>query len=58
MEKYIVQIKDVKLVKGQLILVCDELGINDRIEKSDLLKVKQNYKKSAEAEGIELEFVG
>ena len=57
MEKYIVQIKDVKLIEGQLMLVCDELGINDRIEKSDLLKAKQNYKKLAEAEGIELEFV-
>lgn len=57
MEKYIVQIKDVKLIEGQLMLVCDELGINDRIEKSDLLKAKQNYKKLAEAEGIELKFV-
>lgn len=57
MKKYIVKINEVKLVKGQLMLVCDELGINDRIEKDDLLKVKQNYKKLAEAEGIELEFV-
>ena len=57
MNKYIVKIKEVKLVEGQLMLICDELGINDRIEKTDLLKVKLEYNKLAKENGIELEFV-
>lgn len=57
MNKYIVKIKEVKLVEGQLMLICDELGINDRIERTDLLKVKLEYNKLAKENGIELEFV-
>ena len=38
-------------------IICDELGINDRIEKADLLKVKSEYNKLAKENGIELEFV-
>lgn len=57
MEKYIVKINEVKLVKEQLMLVCDELGINDRIEAADLMKAMVEYNKLAKENGIELEFV-
>ena len=57
MKKYVVKIKDVKIIKDQLRLVCDELGISDRIDKADLLKIKNEYNKLAEADGIELEFI-
>lgn len=57
MKKMIVKIVEVKLVESQLMIICDELGINDRIEKADLLKVKSEYNKLAKENGIELEFV-
>ena len=57
MEKYIVQINKVKLIEVQLMLVCDELGINDRIEAKDLMKVMVEYNKLAKENGIELEFI-
>lgn len=57
MQKIIVKIVEVKLVPGQVMLISDELGINDRIDKADLLKVKTQYNKLAKQNGIELEFV-
>lgn len=57
MQKIIVKIVEVKLIQGQVMLICDELGINDRIDKIDLLKVKAQYNKLAKENGIELEFV-
>ena len=56
MEKYTIIIKEVKLVEGQLLLICDDLGINERIEKTDFLKVKNEYNKLAKENNMELEF--
>lgn len=56
MEQITIRIEEVALIPNQLRFVNEDMGINERFDKEDLLAKKLEYKKLGEENNIEITF--